>query len=196
MSLMMVDLDGTVREPLSGQQYFQYPQDQHIVPGADLAIRSYSPDWIIVGITNQGGVAAGHKSMQHCIQEQQYTLHLFPELREIYFCPDFAGRKCFRVTRHNVHNHSQTKWSGQYRKPRSGMLQLAMVRHHHTPQDSFYVGDRPEDEQAARQAGVSFQWARDWMKNRESIDESINESSNLNGSQKITKILKVGETDE
>jgi D-glycero-D-manno-heptose 1,7-bisphosphate phosphatase len=58
--------------------------------------------------------------MQACVKEQQYTLELFPELREIYFCPDFEGRKCFRVTRHNVHNHSQSKWSGQYRKPRSG----------------------------------------------------------------------------
>jgi D-glycero-D-manno-heptose 1,7-bisphosphate phosphatase len=177
MGLLMVDLDGTLREPLSGQQYFQNPQDQRIVPGADLAIQSYPMDWMIVGITNQGGVAAGHKSIQQCIQEQQYTLQLFPELQEIYFCPDFAGRKCFRVTRHNVHNHSKTKWSGQYRKPRSGMLQLAMARHHYPPQNSFYVGDRPEDEQAAQRAGVPFQWAWDWIKNREAID--------LNGSQKI-----------
>jgi histidinol phosphatase-like enzyme len=108
-------------------------QDQRIILGADIAIRAYKDDWIIVGITNQGGVAAGHKSMQECIKEQQYTLELFPQLREIYLCPDFEGRKCFRVTPHNVHNHSQTKWSGQYRKPRSGMLQLAMVRHKHTP---------------------------------------------------------------
>src|ERR687885_1533468 len=162
MSLLLIDMDGTLREPLSGQQYFQHPKDQRIIVGAELALRAYKDDWIIVGITNQGGVAAGHKSIQGCIQEQQYTLELFPELREIYFCPDFEGRKCFRVTRHNVHNHSQTKWSGQYRKPRSGMLQLAMVRHKHTPQNSLYVGDRPEDEQAAQRAGVPFQWAWDW----------------------------------
>ncbi|MEG5067471.1 hypothetical protein QUB33_28210 [Microcoleus sp. B3-A4] len=30
----------------------------------------------------------------------------------------------FKHSRGN--DHSQTKWSGQYRKPRSGMLQLAM----------------------------------------------------------------------
>lgn len=97
-------MDGTLREPLSGQQHFQNPQDQQIIVGADIAIRAYKDDWIIVGITNQGGVAAGHKSMQQCIKEQQYTLELFPQLREIYFCPDFEGRKCFRVTRHNAHN--------------------------------------------------------------------------------------------
>jgi D-glycero-D-manno-heptose 1,7-bisphosphate phosphatase len=95
MSLLLVDLDGTIREPLSGQQYFQHPKDQRIIAGADVAIRAYKDDWIIVGITNQGGVAAGYKSIQECIKEQQYTLELFPELREIYFCPDFEGKKCF-----------------------------------------------------------------------------------------------------
>ncbi|HEY9638122.1 MAG TPA: hypothetical protein V6D14_32310 [Coleofasciculaceae cyanobacterium] len=42
------------------------------------------------------------------------------------------------------------------------MLQLAMVRHRHTPQNSLYVGDRPEDEQAAQRAGVPYQYAWDW----------------------------------
>ena len=42
------------------------------------------------------------------------------------------------------------------------MLQLVRVRHKHTPQNSLYVRDRPEDEQAAQRAGVPFQWAWDW----------------------------------
>lgn len=163
MSLLLIDLDGTLRQPLSGEIHPQHPKDQRIVAGANTAIRAYKESWIVVGITNQGGVSAGYKTIQACIQEQQYTLQLFPELREIYFCPDFEGKKCFRVTRHNVHNHSKTKWSGQYRKPQSGMLQLAMVRHKHTPQNSLYVGDRPEDEKAAQRAGVTFQWAWDWI---------------------------------
>jgi D-glycero-D-manno-heptose 1,7-bisphosphate phosphatase len=64
MSLLLIDMDGTLREPLSGQQYFQHPKDQRIIEGADIAIRAYKDDWIIAGITNQGGVGAGHKSMQ------------------------------------------------------------------------------------------------------------------------------------
>ena len=43
------------------------------------------------------------------------------------------------------------------------MLQLAMIRHEHTPQNSLYVGDRPEDEQATQRAGVPFQYAWDWI---------------------------------
>ncbi|MBW4422644.1 MAG: HAD-IIIA family hydrolase [Myxacorys californica WJT36-NPBG1] len=163
MSLLMIDLDGTLREPLSGQRYFQNAQDQQMIAGADLALRAYQDGWIIVGITNQGGVAAGHKTMQRCIEEQQYTLQLVPQLKEIYFCPDFDGRKCFRVTRHNAYNHSQTQWFKQYRKPQPGMLKLAMVRHNHPPEDCLYIGDRPEDEEAARRAGVAFEWAEDWI---------------------------------
>ncbi len=163
MSLLLVDMDGTLREPLSGHQYFQHTKDQRIIAGVQTAISAYKDNWIIVGITNQGGVAAGHKSIQECIKQQQYTLELLPQLKEIYFCPDFEGRKCFRVTPHNVHNHSKTKWSGQYRKPRPGMLQLAMARYKHTQNNSLYVGDRPEDEEAAQRAGVSFQWAKDWL---------------------------------
>jgi D-glycero-D-manno-heptose 1,7-bisphosphate phosphatase len=159
----MIDLDGTLREPHSGQLYFQNPQDQQIIAGADIALNTYQENWTIVGITNQGGVAAGHKTIQTCIQEQQYTLRLVPLLKEIYFCPDFEGKKCFRVTRNNAHNHSQTKWSGQYRKPRPGMLKLAMIRYNHSPQDCLYVGDRSEDEEAARRASVAFEWAEDWI---------------------------------
>jgi D-glycero-D-manno-heptose 1,7-bisphosphate phosphatase len=163
MSLLLVDLDGTIRQSLSGQRYFQHPQDQQAIEGADVALHAYTDEWIIVGITNQGGVAAGYKTIQRCIEEQQYTLELFPQLKEIYFCPDFEGKKCFRVTLHNVHNHSKTKWSGNYRKPSAGMLNLAMVRHKHSPQNTWYVGDRPEDETAAQRAGIKFQWAENWI---------------------------------
>ena len=166
MALLLVDLDGTIRQSLSGQRYFQHSQDQQTILGADIALRSYSDDWLIVGITNQGGVAAGYKTIQRCIEEQQYTLELFPQLKEIYFCPDFDGKKCFRVTRHNAYNHSKTKGPGHYRKPGAGMLHLAMARHKHIPQNTWYVGDRSEDEAAARRAGVQFQWAEDWIEQR------------------------------
>lgn len=165
--MLLLDLDGTLREPLSGQQYFQHPQDQRLIAGVEVAIGTYPADWLMVGITNQGGVAAGHKTIQQCIQEQQYTLQLLPQLKEIYFCPDFQGRKCFRVTRHNVHNHSKSKWSGHYRKPGAGMLQLAIARHQELPANCLYVGDRPEDEQAARRANVAFQWAWEWTEHHQ-----------------------------
>lgn len=163
MSLLMVDLDGTLREPLSGKFQIQHPQDQHIIAGAEAALWAYSDRGLIVGITNQMEVAAGYRSLQECLQEQQYTLQLVPALQEIYVCPDFEGRKCLRVTRDGVYNHSQTKWFRQYRKPHPGLLMLAMVRHNQLPEDCLYVGDRPEDQEAAERAGISFQWAWSWI---------------------------------
>ena len=53
------------------------------------------------------------------------------------------------------------------------MLQLAMVRHRHTPQNSLYVGDRPEDEQAAQRAGVPDQYAWDWTCATSRSDRSL-----------------------
>lgn len=50
MSLLLVDLDGTLRESLSGEQYFQHPKDQQIIMGAGIAIRAYPVEWIIAGI--------------------------------------------------------------------------------------------------------------------------------------------------
>ncbi len=42
--LLLVDLDGTIRELLSGEKFIQYPQDQKIIKGADKAIAHY-PEW-------------------------------------------------------------------------------------------------------------------------------------------------------
>ncbi len=63
MSLLLLDMDGTLREPKSGQPYFQDPKDQRHIEGASTAILAYKDGGIMVGITNQGGVAAGHKSI-------------------------------------------------------------------------------------------------------------------------------------
>ena len=41
MSLLLVDMDGTLREPLSGHQYFQHTKDQRIIAGVQTAISAY-----------------------------------------------------------------------------------------------------------------------------------------------------------
>ncbi len=66
--LLLLDCDGTIREPLSEAKFIQQPRDQRIVEGADKAIAHYSSrEWTIIGITNQGGVAARHKSIEACL---------------------------------------------------------------------------------------------------------------------------------
>lgn len=200
--LLLLDLDGTLREPLRGTQFTQHPRDQQIIAGADRAISHYHErGWLAIGISNQGGVAAGHKSLDSAISEQQYTLELFPELRAIYFCPDFEGKQCIKVGRQSTepflaytrddtsawHNDPDL-WKNRlpgvligpmqdgfsFRKPGSGMIEKAILDYMGRDLNSFlelmdrrladcwFVGDRPEDEQAAEAAGVNFLHAEVW----------------------------------
>lgn len=161
MQLLLLDMDGTVREPLDGHKFIQRPCDQRIMAKAAVAIAYYATrDWKIVGITNQAGVASGKKSLQSCIKEQEYTLALLPDIQEIYFCPDFGGKKCFCVTRNQVHNYSRHRESGTFRKPQPGMLNLAIRIYQ--PDQVLMIGDRSEDREAAQAAGIRFQQAQSW----------------------------------
>lgn len=161
MPLLLLDMDGTVREPLDGHKYIQRPRDQRIIAKAEQACAYYAASgWKIVGVTNQAGVASGKKSLQSCIKEQEYTLVLLPDIEEIFFCPDFEGKKCFCVTRNQVHNYSKEQESGTFRKPGAGMLKLAMRIHQ--SEKSLMIGDRPEDKAAAIAAGIKFQQAQSW----------------------------------
>ncbi len=163
--LLLLDLDGTIREPISGERFIQHPQDQRAIAQVRSAIAFYSPDeWIVVGITNQNGVAAGHKSLSDCFDEQRYTLELFPQIAAIYFCPD-EGKECWVVNRFSIPMSADSLgYEGQgFRKPEPGMLLLAMWQYDISPQQTFYVGDRAEDEEAAMRAGVNFMSADIWL---------------------------------
>lgn len=183
--LLLCDLDGTLREPFNGGKFGRHPRDQKIVEGTDKVLKTYDKSgWLIVGITNQGGVKAGYKTIDDCIAEQKYTLTLFPELKYIYFCPD-EGKECWLVMRkvrpHAIHQKPKWGycWSGIYRKPDPGMIiaaifgaqnnwrkemlesieavvELSQYKQH------LMVGDGSEDKLAAQNAGIDFVWAHDW----------------------------------
>lgn len=98
--LLLTDCDGTIRKPKSRTKFIQHPHDQKIIKGADQAIAHYAQQgYTIMGITNQGGVAKGYKTLTECVEEQEYTLELLPQLERILFCPDFEGMVCHEVSR-------------------------------------------------------------------------------------------------
>lgn len=164
--LLLVDCDGTIREPASGEKFIQHPRDQRIIAGADRAIAHYHQQgYRIAGISNQGGVAALHKSFADCVEEQRYTLNLFPEMVQIYFCPDFEGRECWVVSQISAVPMPASSFGytgSDFWKPGSGMLLFAMWQHNIVRSDCFYIGDRSEDAAAADAAGVYFFWAETW----------------------------------
>lgn len=168
--LLLVDCDGTIREPRSSEKFIQYPRDQKIIRGADKALAHYhSEGWIIVGITNQGEVAAGYKQLADAIAEQEYTLQLFPQLLCIYFCPDFGGNHAWLVGRgydaKPIHLAEEAaEFVGAFRKPMQGMLRAAIRNHAGDGPNinCWYIGDALEDEEAAMRAGVQYMDADIW----------------------------------
>lgn len=171
MKLLLTDCDGTIREPASGEKFIQYPLDQRVIFGADRTLAYYhSKGWLIVGISNQSGVAAGHKVLDDAIAESHYTLELFPQILCIYICPDFEGKHCWLIGR----NHDEvpvhlTPWGedfiGTFRKPQPGMLNAAvkMSGFKERKSEYWFVGDRTEDEESAMRAGVNFMPADIWL---------------------------------
>lgn len=167
--ILLVDCDGTIRKPKSaGAKFISRPDDQEPIPGAIKAINHYKAQgWnIVVGISNQGGVGAGHKTLDNCIEEQQFTLGLFPQLNRIYFCPDYKGDICYSVSQESFSSLTiryDGQYCGQYRKPEPGMIFVALTEYLTESKDNaLMVGDRPEDEAAAAAAGISFMWANVW----------------------------------
>jgi hypothetical protein len=98
--LLLVDCDGTIRKPITRNLFIQHPRDQKIIKGAAEAIAHFhAQGYTIIGITNQGGVAMGYKSLEDAIAEQLYTLELLPQILCIYFCPDLEGKYCWLVSK-------------------------------------------------------------------------------------------------
>jgi D-glycero-D-manno-heptose 1,7-bisphosphate phosphatase len=167
--LLILDLDGTVRIKKGASvgesgAFIQHPEDQEIIEGARKAIAQYHADgWAIMGASNQGGVAAGKKSLENCFKEQVYTMSLVPEIEAIAFCPDYEGRKLGIVNPHRQVLLSPEGYPS-FRKPGHGMVEwLRLVYAPYSKGGGFlFVGDRPEDEQAAKAGKIPFMWAKDW----------------------------------
>ncbi len=189
MKLLILELD-TIRKPKSSSKFIGHPQDQQIIEGADRAIAHYHREgYIIVGISNQGGVAAGHKSFSDCFLEQRYTLNLFPQMSELCFCPDFKGLECWVVNQMSPIPISASSFGyegADFRQPGAGLIKFALWQHDVAPVDSLYVGDCQEDADVANAAGVIFFWADAWrdrwvsskpiLSGRTAIAEEINQS--------------------
>lgn len=176
--ILFLDLDGTVRRTKSGAKFINDPYDQELIPGVQEAIARYPEHWII-GITNQGGVAAGKKSVSDCVNEQMITSRMLMQVTDkfcgIFFCTDYDGNDCFQLTSGLVqmsekidweHTPTIAKWKGLCRKPDPGMVEiaLAMLEGEINRSECLFVGDRNEDQECAKNANIPFMWAHDWRK--------------------------------
>src|SRR4051812_43412913 len=95
---LIMDLDGTVRRTKSGKPFSENAMDCELMPGIADVIWFYkrTGGWLVVAVSNQGGVAHGFKSINEVKAENIYMLSLFGRTHPfdiINFCPfDPAGK--------------------------------------------------------------------------------------------------------
>lgn len=164
--ILFLDLDGTCRRTKSGETFINDPYDQELIPGVEDAIARYH-DYKIIGVTNQGGVIAGYKSLENCFEEQRQTLKLLPQMSLLLFCTD-NGDTMFRLSQQGLKMHGMPIMTnsrnhfGNFRKPNPGMIVFGLLYSREKLEEVLMVGDRPEDQQAANNANIPFMWAEEW----------------------------------
>lgn len=141
--LAMFDRDGTIN--VDTGHLFE-PEKMELIPETVVTMARYAvdPDYKVVVVTNQAGIAKGmyseadmralHRYMENELERQNARVDAW------YFCPhhpDFTG-------------------SCACRKPAPGMLLAAMRDFDAKPEDCVMYGDKSSDEEAAKAAGVRF----------------------------------------
>lgn len=157
---LFLDLDGTVRHGYSELgRFVNGPDDVVVFPEAVEMMRRWKRGGgRIIGVSNQGGIALGHMSMEDCARAMLRTNELADGLFDkIAWC-----------SHHPAANHPEMArcWC---RKPSPGLLiesALDLAARYpgeiYPPYMALMVGDRPEDEKCASIACVDFQWADEW----------------------------------
>ncbi len=147
------DLDGTVRRSKADPNGFiRGPEDVELFEGVEEELwRWREKGFLIFGVSNQGGVAFGHKTPAGAEAELAATLALFRRN------PFHAAKLCYHMPGGFVPYGVRSL----LRKPDYGMLALmeAEIFAHRIVVDwdrSFVVGDREEDAELAERAELAL----------------------------------------
>lgn len=152
--LVIFDVDGTLVTTTSGETFRKRADDWQWLPGRVEHIKQMRAEGVRVAIaSNQGGVAFGYMQQSDVLRE------LSRMVKEAGIAPG-GLYICYTHPKASV---QQYKSEDTRRKPGPGMLQDAMRDFDALPEETLMVGDRPEDEQAAKSAGVAFTWADDFF---------------------------------
>lgn len=158
---LILDADGTIRRSKSGKKFIDGPDDIELMPGIEERIWHYrNKGYIIIIASNQGGVAHGFKSVSDADKEMEVTMGLFNEN------PVHIYKQCYHMADGHVEPYCHRSL---FRKPDIGMLAEAEVDAYKAGiiidwDNSLFVGDRPEDEKCAANAGVAYSDINDFLK--------------------------------
>lgn len=162
--VLYVDLDGTIRKGLAELgRFVNGPEDVELFDGVKERLRRYKQSgYRIIAVSNQGGIATGQVAALHVLAAMKRTHELtgnaFDKITWCQHHPQAADPE-YRVC-----------WC---RKPRIGGLVEAAIDlaratgEYYPPHLALFVGDRPEDQGCAENAGIPFMWATEWRERGE-----------------------------
>lgn len=151
---LCLDFDGTIRRSKSGKSFVKNFADIELMPGIEKLIWLYrNMGYLIIGISNQGGVAHGFKLPIEIDHELETTLGLFASN------PFHIVKMCYHMADGIIEPY---KHRSLLRKPDIGMLAIMEWECFNAGfvidwDNSLFVGDRPEDEECAKNAKVKFE---------------------------------------
>lgn len=158
--VLHLDLDGTVRQGKDDAlgRFVNGPDDVIVFPEAVEMMRCWKAGGgRIIGISNQGGIALGIVKQSAVIAAMQEAHRQTGDLFDkIAWCSHHPGA---------AHPEMARCWC---RKPAPGLVieaALNLAAHHrefYPPYMALMVGDRPEDAECARIAGIDFLDAAEW----------------------------------
>lgn len=142
---LFLDRDGVINVD---RGYVYRAEDFVWIEGAVETIRAFNArGWWVFVVTNQSGIARGFYT-----EEQMEALHLWlhdelasrsARIDRIYYCPF-----------HEEGTIERYRKDSYDRKPRPGMLIRAMTEFPVVREQSFMIGDKPADLEAAKAAGI------------------------------------------
>lgn len=153
--LYIFDKDGTICQSKSGQKFINSVQDQELIPGVREKINQIKSTGAKIAIaSNQGGVAFGFMTYNEAGEIMNDAANLI-DADCFVFCPA-----------HPDGTVPGYRYNSENRKPEPGMIFNCMIHFDIKDlADVIFIGDRPEDEEAAMRAGVDFMWANEFFEN-------------------------------
>jgi D-glycero-D-manno-heptose 1,7-bisphosphate phosphatase len=154
--MLAIDADGTIRNPKSGSQFISNPEDQEPIEEAlDFLKAVKKQGHRIYVVTNQGGIAAGYKTLSDAILEQRITLELFPMVSAVCMADDYTTSNFWLIT-HLGEQKVRGPLGVKARKPNPGMLKYLECLLYQQHQTYWMVGDSDDDAGAAESAGWDY----------------------------------------
>jgi len=155
---IVADFDGTIRHAPEGKEFINHPEHVRLYPGVFEKLWHHRNNGhVILGLTNQGGVAFGHKTPDDFLREVHRMRQIGEDRGQRWPFHEWYG--CFLMEGGSVGPYSARSLN---RKPRYGGLAVLSRRlweNHSLRVDwdrSIMVGDSGDDFGCAKNAEIGF----------------------------------------